>query len=37
MTLAAVPNGHTTAADFPFAHHVFNSLNDVKTYLMRNS
>jgi HAD superfamily hydrolase (TIGR01509 family) len=29
MTLAAVPNGHTTAADFPFAHYVFDSLNGV--------
>jgi HAD superfamily hydrolase (TIGR01509 family) len=29
MTLAAVPNGHTKAADFPFAHYVFDSLNDV--------
>ncbi len=29
MTLAAVPNGHTTKADFPFAHHVFSSLNDI--------
>lgn len=29
MTLAAIPNGHTTPADFPFAHYVFDSLNDV--------
>jgi HAD superfamily hydrolase (TIGR01509 family) len=36
MTLAAVPNGHTKAADFPFAHHVFDSLNDAKTFLMRD-
>lgn len=33
MTLAAVPNGHTKAADFPFAHHIFDSLNEVITLL----
>jgi beta-phosphoglucomutase-like phosphatase (HAD superfamily) len=36
MTLAAVPNGHTTPNDFPFAHHIFPSLNEVKTFLMDN-
>lgn len=29
MTLAAVPNGHTNAADFPFAHYIFDSLHDI--------
>ena len=33
MTLMAVPNGHTTAADFPFAHYVFDSLNEVVAHL----
>jgi HAD superfamily hydrolase (TIGR01509 family) len=33
MTLAAIPNGHTKAADFPFAHYVLDSLNEVPAIL----
>jgi HAD superfamily hydrolase (TIGR01509 family) len=37
MTLAAVPNGHTRAADFPFAHYVLGSLNEVIPLLRRKT
>jgi HAD superfamily hydrolase (TIGR01509 family) len=37
MTLAAVPNGHTKAADFPFADYVLDSLNDVIPIVKRNA
>jgi HAD superfamily hydrolase (TIGR01509 family) len=37
MSLAAVPNGHTTMADFPFAHYIFDSLNDVISLVMRKT
>jgi hypothetical protein len=37
MTLAAVPNGHTTTADFPFAHYIFDSLNDVIPLVKRKA
>ncbi|MFZ0547223.1 MAG: HAD family phosphatase [Candidatus Promineifilaceae bacterium] len=37
MTLAAVPNGHTNSADFPFAHYVLNSLNDAIPLVKRNA
>ena len=35
MTLAAVPGGTTTSADFSFADYVFNSLNEVADHLDR--
>jgi HAD superfamily hydrolase (TIGR01509 family) len=37
MSLAAVPNGHTKAADFPFADYVLDSLNDVIPIVKRNA
>lgn len=37
MTLAAVPNGHTKAADFPFAHYIFDSLHDVIPLVKRKT
>lgn len=37
MTLAAIPNGHTKTADFPFANYVFDSLNDVIPLLKRKT
>lgn len=37
MTLAAVPNGHTKAADFPFADYIFDSLHDVISLLKRKT
>jgi HAD superfamily hydrolase (TIGR01509 family) len=37
MTLAAVPYGHTTTADFPFAHYILDSLNDVIPVVMRKT
>lgn len=37
MMLAAVPNGHTKPADFPFADYVLGSLNDVIEIVKRNA
>jgi HAD superfamily hydrolase (TIGR01509 family) len=37
MSLAAVPNGHTKATDFPFADYVLDSLNDVIPIVKRNA
>jgi HAD superfamily hydrolase (TIGR01509 family) len=37
MTLAAVPNGHTSPADFPFADYIFGSLHDVINLVKRNA
>lgn len=35
MTLAAIPNGTTASADFPFADYVFSSLHEVAGHLDR--
>jgi HAD superfamily hydrolase (TIGR01509 family) len=37
MILAAIPNGHTKAADFPFADYIFDSLESVIPLVMGNS